>query len=1338
MIKKTKLTYRGMNRDITKSKHPFEFYYEAENLRIITSDSQTTASGYNEKGNELIVTLPTLCIDVDARVINYGGKTLPYNNEEIESQINDIPDPECGGGTLPTCSGTQQIIGYGLSRDSIILFSTDSQGFDCIWEVEEIFDNNYEITLLYCRNLGFSVDNPIQSIFNYENSIIQKIYWVDGKNQLRFLNIRHSIENGDIENLIDVNSTNLNVTGEYSLFQPEIVQVTQGGNHTAGMIQYAYNLYKLNGSQTTISPLSELTALDFGATSGGGEVNEIVGAAPLVEIRDIDTRYTHIKIYAIKYTSFNQTPSVSVIVDQEIDNYNVLRYFDDGTNISTISLAEFLFLGSNPFIPQHIQTKDNRMFAANILDRPFLFEIDGRAYSHDNAGNASVWNNVTVNPDTLVPVGTELAVNTTTYIVPDNHDSINLQYGTQQYQSDGVTLGGEGRYLKYEIVQKTEDQLEGSIKYNKFFKDNEIYRIGIQFYNTLGQKSFPIWIADFRTPEGNLEGNYNTLNVELKPEFYDYIDSLCLAEDERPVGYKILRADRQANDRTILCQGSMTSMMCQTTRDVTNFNFWKIEENRREESKQVAKIPIIMSRDRIFQGVVSPMDHLFHMNENPALGDDDQEVFRESASGFKRQQTWQFNKMMQLYSPEILFNTGLSFGADLKIRLRGIAEKARINEWVTGLDVRSLGQYYNQKHIDRTIFSRGDGLSQYGWIGPARDGEDDATVLMNFKHLYHDCSETFTPSVTPVDFDIYGIPEITERGQGGTNYNNDPEFRYTNRLDTFLTDRKKWTGRSKKDEAAITTINSWGGRCITLVQGTPTQSIEARQSLEQLWDATGVGANRGLLIGEIAYPDYYAYVGNIYGGNSYEAKTRTSYIEIGEYVDSDITSVQIDSPGDTFVQIFQMNRIGKTDTQVISPSAYQLTDVIRHRVETTINLLNRQDLSLEEWDAKVQPNDAESHKYNRVYSQQANLIQNQSVSFKFKKVNSFDTRVIASKSKIPGETIDSFSDFLENEIIDLDGKYGAINAIVNFRDELYTLQDQGVAHLIINPRVQVQGTDGLSLELGRGSVLYDYQYASTTSGTINKWSVFNSPTGFYYLDALNKSWNRFTGGQVLGLSDQHGFHHFFENNVDYTALKADNPLIKQGVSGGYDFINNNAYITFHQGENEGWTLNFNEGANAFESFHSYKPSIYINKGHKMYTTSPNLNQLWEHDEGVYNEFYGETSPTTVTFMVNPEADLDCVFNNIEYKSEVYLDDLDQPERTLTHISAWNEYQQTNRIPLTVPSNIKRKFRNWRAQIPRQAGSRDRIRNPWIFLKLEFENPDNAKLVLHDIIVHYTV
>jgi len=159
---------------------------------------------------------------------------------------------------------------------------------------------------------------------------------------------------------------------------------------------------------------------------------------------------------------------------------------------------------------------------------------------------------------------------------------------------------------------------------------------------------------------------------------------------------------------------------------------------------------------------------------------------------------------------------------------------------------------------------------------------------------------------------------------------------------------------------------------------------------------------------------------------------------------------------------------------------------------------------------------------------------------------------------------------------------------------------------------------------------------------------------------------------------------------------------------------------------------------SFTSFYSFLPHKYVSKGENFLTISPDGRSLYKQNIGEYNNYFGVKAPSYITLLVNPESDLDCVFDNIEYKSEVRLNDVEQQSTTLTHVQLWNEYQDSGKIPLTLHSNITRKFRSWRATLPRQANSRDRIRNPWVFLKLSYEGPDNTKLVLHDVIIQYSV
>jgi len=298
-----------------------------------------------------------------AGTIQYGTGILKYTTGlEIESQLLS--------GALPNTSNSQQIIGHTTTRDSIILFTTDDLGMDCIWKLDNVLRAAYDLKLLYVRNMGFSSERPIQAVFNYENENIQKVYWVDGNQQIRYINLNHSSIGGN-ESLIDLPSNSINFVGNVNFSQPIITDILSGGTHTSGMIQYGYNLYRLNGSQTKLSPLSALVSLGKGSNLGGGELNEEVGATPVIKIEDIDLAYTHIKIYAIKYTSYNQIPSINLIDERELSGQTSVTLYDDGSTISSLSIEELLFLGSDPIIPKHIESKDNKLFLFNYKDRVY-------------------------------------------------------------------------------------------------------------------------------------------------------------------------------------------------------------------------------------------------------------------------------------------------------------------------------------------------------------------------------------------------------------------------------------------------------------------------------------------------------------------------------------------------------------------------------------------------------------------------------------------------------------------------------------------------------------------------------------------------------------------------------------------------------------------------------------------------------------------------------------------------------------------------------------------------------------------------------------------------------
>lgn len=1335
-------SYNGMNQDTTQSKFSNQFYYYGNNIRINATDSQSTSSITNEKGNSLILTIPIPVINKsnpNLKKIVYNNKELIYKNSEIDNL---------------SVSGEQIIIGHSNSRNHVILFTTDNNGFDCIWKLTY---DTYDLTLLYIRNMDFSQNNPIQTINNFENKNVDKVYWVDFKSQMRFINIYHSISNKDIEELIDISVNVIDMVGKYDLSQPIISNVLSGGHHTAGTIQYAYNLYRLNSSQTKISPLTDLIPL--GKSDKGGDLNEIVGTLPIIDINNIDPNYTNIKIYAIKYTSYNQIPSISIIEDRLIPNSKSIQIFDNGSIISTLSLEEFIFLGSDIIIPKHINSKYNRLFFANYKEINFDVNLDTRAYSFPvNNINTLIYKDLFLNGDT--PDGESLTV-FADYTVPENHDSVNLNYDIRRYQYNSSIQGGEGKYLKYTLTQSNSYN-----KDNKYFKDDEIYRLGIVFYNKYGQKSLPKWIADFKSNSGNLKNLYNTLKIDFKNEFLIWLNtsSNFQTEYDIPVGYKILVAERNLNDKTIVANGFLTPMMINYK--TSNQDADNILLTTKSITDTLPKLPNILSRNcnssNDLYGNIKPLrkcSHLDVMNnnrENPLTEIQRAYYGDKDTSG----RFYQYNSMMQMYSPEILFNETIPLSQNLKFKVKGIITNKDNDSWgrviqptdniieQEGKALGGISSFYS--NTKESIVGDVNNVYDHGLI--SHPGGNNANKVLHtlFYRNYSqnnmsDNSLIFSTPNNKVIYDVYGIPEITEKGQDFTTYNNDPKYRYSNSLQSFYSDGDSSWSDDGLYNRKIVSVNSYGNKCLTFVLGSNKNTNNwDRTKLETLYSNTGNTGDNKAIIGEFVKSDNEIYLGDMYGGNTYEDKKRTNYIEIGNLVKlstsstlSELSNI-IDSPGDTFVRNFKFLRITNTDLDILAQGIYKYEEIVEVLCETTVDLKNRNDLSINNWDSKFQYQDKEYHKYNRVYSQMSNLIKNRDIDYNIKKINNFDTNIISSKLKLSGELIDSWTDILQNEVLTLDGKHGSINSLISFNDEIYTIQDNALASISISPRVQIQGGDGLSIQLGTGSVLDKYKYISTKSGTINKWSVIPTSTAVYYYDLLNKSFMMFSG-QIGSISDIKYMHSYFIKNTDLNNLKIDNPLIKQGISSGYDQINDDIFMTFHN-ENKSFTISYNQKRNQFISFYEYLPSMYISNGQYFITTNPNLKSLYRQYAGDYGKFYEINYPSYIILNVNPESDMDTVFDNIMYKSEVYLNDIDQPDKTLTKVRLYNEYQDSGLVPLTIGrnSNLRRKFRDWNAILPRNQNSRERIRNPWIKLVLQFDNTNNYKLILHDIVVSYSV
>lgn len=1611
--------FAKMIKDIIPDKVPEGVYYNARNIRFVSADKEINSGFHFEKGNNLSLTLPRPSFNYDKKIIKYTiniydeegnltgtqEKTLKYAVEVESTNPYGLPRNEIErtyyAGTPMTyyLSQRQRIIGYIETRKGVVLFSTDNRGFDCIWYLKDI-NNTLDIELLYMRNMGFSIEHPIEALNNYENEKIDKIYWVDTVHQLRHLNLEHSIENGDYEELIDLELTLIDAVSSIDLSQPQIVDVTYGGNRTAGMVQYGYTLYKLNGSQTSLSPLTNLVPLGR-SENQGGNINEMIGAAPIVEINNLDTTYDNIIVYSIVYTSLNAIPQVSVIEDRTIPSSGSIKIYDNGNILRTSTLEELQFINTSLTFPGTIASKDNHLFIADFKEVEFEVKLDVRAYQFpkEPSHSARVYSNIKLdNNNELIGDIRDIHSVTTSSLTAytddpdDKFDSINLGYDYYMYQGNRSTRGGEGKYVKFELATTSKNE-NGR---GKFFKDNEIYRLGIKFYNKYGQETQPMWVCDFKAPQGNLEGKFNILKFQLKPEFNVWLNNQNFDDYSRPVGYKVLMAERTNNDKTILASGLVSPMIISTR--ITDYPIvWQNEQDATypvadstfdDKVKAIVKMPSPLLRnawlDRSYSKMMknetfyfelldSPMQRAKHHSalfwgswENRSFGATSPENFAwimESPNAFrnpslKRYSSYQDTKTMQLYCPEAIFGTlpSLVEDASLEVRygvlnvkngtwnrtvdihtnniipefemsvenilnpfiphandntypvewivgnenygfnlMQGIGGKpysgyffANLDAWISwgvggrgmftnmfiddikgahhltvlqlfyrkygssleeydnsGLvisddikpgtlpqlissdnkltvlngksattlthdsnnitsNITTINDLVNVKIITKSgtvAFTRVDfKLDDQNINTPYTDGivlelnkdiivatdllqsnislnitdapnDLEVEVFMTIKSTYKDSSNTqvsqivlnnnkiikpgigvtfnlFQPAIIKpgtknvnniTSHKIYGKPIYSKFGSGITNYNGNGYFKVTNNLSSYMND--ELGGTNNDADKAIRKMNVSGVECITFVVNPEAENDhKLAKPYEQIVDEAKFLANSKYKNGGSIYCDIVKsrteiYLGGIYGGNSYEDRQRTYYLEIGDYYKVNTLPNTILSPGDTFVQDFKFLRMVKGSQTALDTTVIEHEEIVEYLTETTIDLMNRSDDSILQWNSQFSYDREEYMKYNKVYSQQNIIGASRPLDYTFKKIDTFGSTIRASRVKTPGELYDSWLQSLINETIDLDGKYGKITRLLNWNDNIFPLQERAISVLSINPKVQVTSNEGYAIQMGTGKVLDDYKYVTTTSGSL-KWSNVVTPYGIYYVDSRNKTFN-LIGSSHEEVSRTKGFIKWFKDNVIHQDVEYDNIYLAKGIIIGYDKLRTELYITY-KSENNNWTLGYNISQDSFSSFYDYNSDNYIPVNDKMLSINPNkTDDIYTMYEGKPTTFYKEQKGAEITFIANPEHLTECTFHNLEYVDRSHNEDAEETVYTFNKIEVVNEFQNSGTVALTPRINIRKLNRKWRIALPRNNNKVSRMRNNWVKITLRNDNVETQDHELNDFVLYYT-
>ena len=496
----------------------------------------------------------------------------------------------------------------------------------------------------------------------------------------------------------------------------------------------------------------------------------------------------------------------------------------------------------------------------------------------------------------------------------------------------------------------------------------------------------------------------------------------------------------------------------------------------------------------------------------------------------------------------------------------------------------------------------------------------------------------------------------------------------------------------------------------------------------------------------LSLPQYpYLYIGEIYKPN---IQYKTLY---GGYSESAIQNIKwqicssntnIEHPiditwGDTYYQRWDCLKtypFTEEDTNSI-------VDILSFMVETHINIDGRCD-SNRGISNFLNARPTNWNLLNRAYTQANNILEYNILDTKFD-LSKFKNQITWSLTKLDTNNVDTWTNINLTNILSLDGTKGALTKLINVNDSVIALQDKAISSINFNNRTQLSTEQGTPVEIANSGKVDGYTIVTDNVGCINKWSVCKTSSGVYFMDDLNKSFMSFSKNGIENVGIKYGMSKFFKNNS----------LIKSWIPGNnairvsYDALTQDVYIN-----SDKYSLLFNEKLGAFTSFMPYEgfSDMFAFEGYSFALKPINsTTKLFKMFQLPYNiNADNEFTPYHITYKVNPEPFIDKVFTNIEYVADEYLTStkVDEPEilsqtNPFNELRVWNEYQfgSCRLSEQVMPSDLKKKFRIWRANIPRDEKSKfklDRIRNPWCYISL-INNPNSTnKMVFHQIDVKY--
>lgn len=677
---------KGMMQDASISKSSNEFAFKNVNIRITAVNDNTLFSVTNEKGSEGVdikkteVAIPNkitfvegahigqdiswkavsqypVASDIEIEFEHHGTLETYYfyiNEGESESNVIEAWDTDypsyqntqiditeddsytyyVDGDSVPeerkvivdqTIEGAY--IGKCIIGNYLILFTKET-GHDRIYRCGILDNGNLLADCIVDRDLGFA--GPVETVGYFEREDIQKVYWVDGTNPNRVINIM--LDADKQPNSFDFNPE----VGDIPTISVS-KQYNGVGSFPGGTIQYFVSYYNELGQETKIANATSLyyiTDSDKGVKPG-----DTATCSFNITLSGLNTNFEYIRVYSAIRSTLDGPIDARIVGNYAIPSNRSITITDTGRNETAIDSSLLYYIGGDRFIASTIEDKDNVLFFGDI-------EFDNIILSNEEI--------------TAIQQDFNNTIDFVLYKSDDGDTDLTEQY---RYSNDGIF--GESRI-------------------RKGFKYGNIYRFGIQLINANGQFTDAIYLCDKKCEispvcySGSRNPSPNTARSKYIPKIlFSFPQQLQNSQDviDRFSCYRIVVAETCSSNRIVVAQGIINPTIFKLKDRVSDSGPYAIPSwiTRPENTPNSRHLEIIgghtfVDSTRQIEAFVPDKNHeISHINDvKPPIYED----INGNSVNPSELSYYVDKSILTLNSPDITESTNIS---GLKFRIVGVA-----------------------------------------------------------------------------------------------------------------------------------------------------------------------------------------------------------------------------------------------------------------------------------------------------------------------------------------------------------------------------------------------------------------------------------------------------------------------------------------------------------------------------------------------------------------------------------------------------------------------------------------------------------------------------------------